>query len=454
MTAAPLPQDALPYRQTIDACFADRIGEGGLDAGAYAATLAETEAALEALRAQRAEASLPLLALPDRRDDLPAIEAVAERFRARFETVVVLGTGGSSLGGQTVWALADGGVGLAPAGRPRLRFMDNIDPESFARLLAALDLARTGFVVITKSGTTAETLAQTAACLDALAAGPGANAIAERVVAVTEPKDSPLRRIAARHRIPVLDHDPGLGGRFSVLSVVGALPALIAGIDARALREGAGLALEAALGAEDPARSPPAVGAALNVGLARARGARATVMMVYADRLAPFGLWFRQLWAESLGKNGKGTTPIRAVGTTDQHSQLQLYLDGPRDKMYTLVALDTAGQGPAIASPLADDEALAYLRGRRMGDLMEAEARATADTLARNGRPVRVIRLPRLDERALGALFMHFMLETIIAARLLGVDPFDQPAVEEGKVLARAYLAEKTGSGEAGGTGP
>jgi glucose-6-phosphate isomerase len=164
--------------------------------------------------------------------------------------------------------------------------------------------------------------------------------------------------------------------------------------------------------------------------------------MPYVDRLAFFGLWFRQLWAESLGKNGKGTTPIRAMGAIDQHSQLQLYLAGPADKMFTLVMLDIAGQGERVAPDLADDRDLTYLVGRSMGDLLDAEQRATATSLVRNGRPTRRFQLERLDEESLGALLMHFMLETIIAADLLGVDAFDQPAVEEGKVLARQYLGE------------
>ncbi len=167
--------------------------------------------------------------------------------------------------------------------------------------------------------------------------------------------------------------------------------------------------------------------------------------MPYVDRLADFGLWYRQLWAESLGKNGTGTTPIRAVGTVDQHSQLQLYLAGPADKMFTVVMLDCAGTGATVDAGLAADEALGYLRGRTMGDLMDAEQRATAETLARNGRPTRLIRLASLDEAVMGGLMMHFMLETIISAHLLGVDPFDQPAVEEGKVLTRRYLAATPG---------
>src|SRR5690606_7780639 len=230
--------------------------------------------------------------------------------------------------------------------------------------------------------------------------------------------------------------------RYSVLSLVGMLPTMIGGLDAAALRAGAAEVLNQTLNAAEPGDAPPAVGAALAVGFARKRGVGQMVLLHYSDILVKFGLWYRQLWAESLGKDGQGTTPVPATGAVDQHSQLQLYLAGPRDKLYTLILIDRAGTGKRVEPRFADDPALEYLAGRTMGDLMEAEQRATADTLVRNGRPVRVLRLPRLDERALGAMMMHFMLETILAARLMGVDPFDQPAVEEGKVLARNYLAE------------
>jgi glucose-6-phosphate isomerase len=217
---------------------------------------------------------------------------------------------------------------------------------------------------------------------------------------------------------------------------------MLVGLDVAALRAGAGEVLEATLGASEPRASAPAIGAAINVGLSEARGINTTVVMPYLDRLAHFGLWFRQLWAESLGKDGKGTTPVRAMGTVDQHSQLQLYLSGPADKMFTVVTSDVAGTGATVSPQLASDPSLAYVAGKRMGDLLDAEQRATAQTLIRNGRPTRLIHVPRLDEKSLGALLMHFMLETIIAADLLGINAFDQPAVEEGKVLARQYLGE------------
>jgi glucose-6-phosphate isomerase len=166
-------------------------------------------------------------------------------------------------------------------------------------------------------------------------------------------------------------------------------------------------------------------------------------MIAYADRLERFTRWWVQLWAESLGKNGKGAAPVAALGPVDQHSQLQLWLDGPRDKLFTVITTGVAGSGPSMDKALAEAAGEPSLAGKTVGDLVAAQGRATADTLAKNGRPVRTIHVEKLDERALGALLMHFMLETIVAAHLLGVDPYDQPAVEEGKVLAKQYLAEE-----------
>ncbi|MGF1610926.1 MAG: glucose-6-phosphate isomerase [Kiloniellales bacterium] len=430
----------MPFRQITESCFADQIGEGGLGAAAYARALAATTPAIERLRKQQADGSLPLLGLPARRDDIAAFAPVAEDYRSRFQDVVVLGTGGSSLGGQTLYRLVDRGFG-PPLGIPRLHFMDNVDPDTMGALAKAIDPGMTGVLAISKSGGTAETLAQLLVLLPAFEQAVGRARLGQHITVVTEPKASALGRIAERYGLPTLEHDPGVGGRFSVLSVTGLLPALIAGLDVEALRAGAAQVLQSTLAAGAPQEAPPAVGAAIAGGLLAERGVSQSVIMPYVDRLASFGLWYCQLWAESLGKDGTGTTPIRAVGAVDQHSQLQLYLAGPRDKLFTLLLLEVAGQGGRVERALADDEALAYLRGRSLGDLLDAMGRATAETLARNGRPLRLIRLPRLDEEVVGGLLMHFMLETILAAEILGVDPFDQPAVEEGKVLARKYLS-------------
>lgn len=433
------------YSHVIDDALENKVGKSGLPRASLDRELARASAALDKFRQWKADGTLPLLSLPGARDDLALLKPHAARF-AKFEHVIVLGTGGSSLGGQTLVALKDQGFGPL-SGRPKLWFMDNVDPSTFAELAARLPLARTGLIVISKSGTTAETLTQFLTLLPEFEAKVGKDKLAEHVIAITEPSDNALGRLAGRIGCPILDHDPKVGGRFSVLSLVGLLPAMIAGLDVGAVREGAASVLDPVLEASDARDLAPAVGAALSVGLARERGIGTTVLMPYCDRLGYFGFWYRQLWAESLGKGGNGTTPVRAMGTVDQHSQLQLYLGGAPDKMFTVLILDTAGKGTPIApESLGGDKALAYLANQSLGDLLLAEAEATAVTLVKNGRPTRVMRIAALDERVMGALMMHYMLETMFAAQLLGVDAFDQPAVEEGKILTRQYLSARVSS--------
>jgi glucose-6-phosphate isomerase len=409
----------------------------------FAEALAGTGAALDALRACHADGTLPLLRLPERRDDIAEILGHAALLRDGASDVVFLGTGGSSLGGQTLAQLAGYAVPGVGALRdpPRIHFMDNLDPESYGALLARLPLPTSRFVAVSKSGGTGETLMQAIAALDALRAAkldPHAH-----LLGITEParqgKANGLRDLLSAHRVRMLDHDPGVGGRFSVLTNVGLLPAAVCGLDIGAIRAGAADALAPVLARKAPDQVPAAVGAALAVSLAASKPI--SVLMAYADRLERFTKWYVQLWAESLGKDGKGTTPIGALGPVDQHSQLQLYIAGPRDKLFTVLTTAPAGRGPRMNAELSKLGGEPDFSGKTIGDLVAAQGRATAETLAKNGCPVRTVHLTQLDERHLGELLMHFMLETIIAAHLLGVDPFDQPAVEEGKVLAKRYLA-------------
>ncbi|MHA1600537.1 MAG: glucose-6-phosphate isomerase [Alphaproteobacteria bacterium] len=429
------------YRHLTDTCLAAAIGEGGLSEDAFARSLLAAAPAHDRLCQLVESGELPFLSVATGMDDLAPLRPLADDWRGRLSDVVVLGTGGSSLGGQTLYALCDRGFGPAGGG-PRLHFMDNVDPHTLAALLGAIDLKHTGILAISKSGGTAETMAQALILLPALAEAVGRDNLPAHAVAITEANPSPLRALAESYGLPCFDHDPGIGGRFSVLSLVGLLPAMIAGLDVEALRRGAHEVLRATVNAGRVEASAPATGAAIAVALLHERKVSQSVLLTYNDRLATFGLWYRQLWAESLGKDGTGTTPIRALGTADHHSQLQLYLAGPRDKMFTIVMPEGAGQGPVIDAEAAHAVGADSLAGHAFGDLLDAAARATAETLVRNGRPVRLIRIAALDEATMGALFMHFMLETIVAADLLGVNAFDQPAVEEGKILAREYLAK------------
>ena len=432
----------MPIRQSIESARAERIGTHGVAAAALNDALAQSAAALDWIRARHADGALPLLRLPERQDDLDGIRAFGQRLASGASDIVILGTGGSSLGGQALAQLADYAVEGAGALRsgPRLHFMDNLDPDSFAALLARLPLATTRFVAISKSGGTGETLMQIAAALDAVKTAGLAGLIPQLFLGLTEPaangKRSGLRALCDEYKIDMLDHDPKVGGRFSVLTNVGLLPAAALGLDIAAIRAGAAVALKPVLEKRAPADVPAALGAALSVAVNKP----IAVMMAYADRLECFTRWYVQLWAESLGKDGKGTTPIAARGPVDQHSQLQLFIAGPRDKLFTVITTGVAGRGPAIPADLATLTGEPDFAGKRIGDLVAAQGRATAETLAKNGCPVRTIHIDHLDESSLGELLMQFMLETIIAAHLIGVDPFDQPAVEEGKVLAKQYL--------------
>lgn len=375
---------------------------------------------LEKFRVNYRKGDLPPLSLVEQTKDIPLYQKAAERL-ADFDDILILGTGGSSLGGKALYT-------LATQEKPRLHFLDNIDPHTFERLFHRINLSKTGILAISKSGSTVETLMQLMVCLQRLG-----NPDPKHFLIITEPTDNPLRKIANAQGWECLDHPQNVGGRYSCFSVVGLLPTILAKLDPYAFRKGAKDVLDVHLIADIP---PALEGAAISVFLEQHHQKSLSVMMPYSDQLDCFALWYRQLWAESIGKEGKGTTPIRALGTVDQHSQLQLYLDGPKDKYFTLLTLPWKGQGDIINSSLVPE-----FKGKTMGDLLAAEQKATYETLMRHQCPTRLITLDKLDEYHLGALMMHFMIETILTSYLIGVDAFDQPAVEEGKRLAREYLA-------------
>jgi glucose-6-phosphate isomerase len=424
-------RDSLPFSVSLDLAVGN-----GVEASDFEAALGETEGALAWLRDTHARSTLELLSIPSRRDDIAAARAAAEKWLSNTSDVAVLGIGGSSLGGQALAEL----IPFGAARTPSVTFFDNADPFTFEAALKTFDLRTTRFVAISKSGGTAETLSQTLGAAGAIDAAGGGKYLKHHFIVVTEPRTSALKAFAEAIGCPVLDHPLGVGGRYSVLTAVGLLPALLLGLDVEALRAGTGDVVANMLDAKSALEVPACAGAALHHALARRGKLRETVLWSYSDKLKTFGPWWRQLWAESLGKDEQGSTPVAALGPVDQHSQLQLFLDGPGGALFTIVTTDTEGKGPLIPKTRADALGLDYLSGKHLGDLVAAEARATAETLTRRGRPVRRIHVPAIDERALGALFMHFMLETIVMARLMEVDPFDQPAVEEGKVLARQFL--------------
>lgn len=436
------------YRQSIDGCLEGAIGAHGLPPTVYASWLQKTESHMAALKADYAAKRLPLLNIPDETADIADATAALKTLSEGAATVVFFGTGGSGLGGQTLAQLAGwnipGGANAAQRKRPRTRFYDNLDSATLGGAIANLDLAATRFVVTSKSGGTAETLAQVIVALSAVKAAGLEARIPKMFLGITEPdqpgKSNGLRSLFNKLAIPMLEHHTGIGGRFSCLTNVGLMPAITRGLDAYAIRAGARSVVAALLSAKTPADFAPAVGAATAVALNKERGISSVVMMPYADRLGRFSAWFVQLWAESLGKNGEGTSPIACLGPLDQHSQLQLFMDGPRTHMMTVLRVANSS-GPVIDADYAKLAGAGFMAGRTIGDVVSAQAHAVPDALAQAGRPVRTFDLAKLDEKTLGALLMHFMIETILAGRLLGVDPFDQPAVELAKILTRERLA-------------
>ncbi len=364
--------------------------------------------------------------------------------------VVVLGIGGSALGPIALrtslrppqWNLLDD---AARGGEPRLHVLDNVDPANISSLLGRLDLRRTLFVVISKSGGTAETMAQYLVVRARLNEVLGESAARERLVLVTDPQKGALRSIARKESIPALEIPANVGGRFSVLTPVGLLPAALIGIDTASMLAGAA-DMRTRCASKELGRNIAGTWAALQFLADTRHGRPIHVLMPYSDALRDMADWYVQLWAESLGKHrvagdeGVGPTPLGALGATDQHSKVQLFMEGPGDKTVTFIAVEDGGADVQIPRLHSDVPELAYLGGHRLGELLDIERRATAGALARRGRPNMTLTLESVDPFHVGALLMFLELATAYAGRLYGVNAFDQPGVELGKQFTYAML--------------
>ena len=401
----------------IEAAYNDNLDR----ATAYATALAE-------------KGLLPCVCQPAGDDDTAQITALAEVIRTGFKHLIVLGTGGSSLGAQAALGIARfGGNGSTQIHTP-----DSLDPFEMDLMFRSLNPHECHILAISKSGTTGETLAQLLACRAWIEASGTSKAMANHFSFITEPGPRALRTYGENLGSVILDHPTDVGGRFSVLTTVGMLPVAVAGLSVDAFRQGANTLTEEFC--KNPQAATATVGAALMHTLAEHKDVTQTLIMPYAESLRAFTRWHGQLWAESLGKDGLGTTPVRAVGPVDQHSQLQLFLDGPNDKFCTIITVPSYGKGPSIDAHEAAAYGLDYMADRTIGDMVTCQSLATQDTLRAKGRTVREIVVEQLSEENMGGLFASFMLETVVTAHLMGVDAFDQPAVEEGKILTREYL--------------
>lgn len=375
--------------------------------------------------------------------------AIAADVRGKFDDILLLGIGGSALGPIALrTALCPPRWNELTAaqrnGHPRLHVLDNVDPASIGATLSRLDFAKTLVLVVSKSGGTGETMAQYLIVRDTLAKALGEEQAKAHLVFVTDPKVGALRKIANAEGIRTCDIPPNVGGRFSVLSPVGVLPAALIGIDVKALLAGAG-DITARASQPDLASNLPGCFAVMQWLSDTVHGRSVQVLMPYADPLRDLALWFVQLWAESLGKHrpdgtSVGPTPLPALGATDQHSQVQLFMEGPLDKTVTFIAVKGREKDGQIPARHADIAELGYLGGHTLGELIDIEQRATAGALAARGRFNATLFVDAVDAWHLGALMQTFALATAYAGELYGVDAFNQPGVELGKQFAYALL--------------
>ncbi|MFN2603393.1 MAG: glucose-6-phosphate isomerase [Gemmatimonadaceae bacterium] len=429
--------------------FSNMIGEavGGIPEKDWldqAPKFAEAYDGFEKLRAEGTAGFVDVANDDDLRDQATDF---AESVRGKFDDVVILGIGGSALGPialrtalrPSAWNTLSS---EARGGFPRLHVLDNVDPETITELVYRLDLSRTLIVVTSKSGGTAETMSQyMIADQHVRKAG---LAVTDHFVFVTDPVQGALRTLSRSLGIKALDIPPSVGGRYSVLTPVGTLPAALVGIDVSLLLAGAS---EMADRCETPelARNPAGTFAVLQWLADTRLGKTISVLMPYSDQLRDFAAWFVQLWAESLGKQtpdgaSVGSTPLPALGATDQHSQVQLFMEGPKNKTLTFISVDNRVADVSIPRSFGDVKELGYLGGHSLAELIDIEQRATAGALAKRGRPNMTIHVESVDPRHVGGLMMLFELATAYAGQLYGVDAFNQPGVELGKQFAYALL--------------
>ncbi|TCK06261.1 glucose-6-phosphate isomerase [Phorcysia thermohydrogeniphila] len=352
-------------------------------------------------------------------EELLEIERTAEKLREYFSTLVVVGMGGSSLGSM---ALHDA---LCYKAKRELLFLDNVDPLLISRTLKKLDLGKTLFVFVSKSGRTLETVAILNVVLEKLR-----NEVPnfEKHLLFIGDLGKSFERLASRVGSPFLPVPEEVGGRFSVFTSVALFPAAFVGYDIRTFIGGAQRAVkEAEVG--------------LKLGACKflhyLEGRINSVLVPYSNYLREFTEWYAQLWGESLGKDGKGQTPVKAIGTPSRHSVFQLFMDGPDDKVYQFFLIKRYPEDLVLPRKT---EILPFLAGKRLSEVMEAEFKGALRALRERGRPLIVFEIPELSEFELGYLFMTYMIATVGMARLMKVNPYGQPAVEIGKKFALEEL--------------
>ena len=429
-------------------CFVDSVGlTHGLTEHEWLGLEPRLRDAHQSVMQQATAGKLGFIDLPDNQEEARKIMSWARRVRGSFDTLVVLGIGGSALGTIALqqalrpayWNLGDK---KARKGWLRLFVFDNVDPRWAADLACALDPKKTLFNVISKSGTTAESLAAYFIFRKAVEEKVGAKNAARHFVITTDAQKGYLRELADREKMESFVAPANVGGRFSVLTPVGLVPAALMGVDLEDLLNGA-KTMRARCQDGSPRQDPAAAYASLQY-LYYQKGAKLSVLMPYSQNLYSVADWYRQLWAESLGKkldrNGRivnaGPTPIKALGVTDQHSQAQLYMEGPYDKVITFLSVEDFGKRALI--PRVDKGH--YLGGRTLNELLKAEEQGARSALTRAERPNLTVTVDEISETTVGELFFFFEMAVAYMGELLNINAFDQPGVELAKVYTHALM--------------
>jgi glucose-6-phosphate isomerase len=428
--------------------LAAAIGPEGLEATDLDALRSELGRVRTLIASRRGEGALPFAELPYRTAELKQIREAAESVRAEFDTMVVVGIGGSALGAEAlVTALAEEGQGEEQQGT-RVLVVDSVDPAAIQALLGSIDLRRTLFNVVSKSGDTAETMARFLIVRDRLLRELGAVDYKRHLLVTTEAQRGSLRQIVNDEGFPSLPVPSEIDGRFTALTAVGLFPAAVAGVDVEELLAGAAAMDERSRGTAGALEDPPLALAGILWQLDTRRSARIVVLMSYSDRLAATSELLCQLWGGSLGKEvdrtGRraewGQTVVAARGSADQHAHLQLYVDGPRDKVVVFLRVEDHGDALTIPAAYQDLGDVGCLGGHSLGAVLNAEQAATEFALVRRGRPSLTVRLPRVSAHTVGQLVYLFEMATVATAYLADIDPFGQPAVDENKAFTYGLL--------------
>ena len=378
---------------------------------------------------------------------------MASLLKGKCDDFVILGIGGSALGGVALFhALCHPLHNLVSksdrGGAPRIFFLDNVDPATFSSVLDLINLERTVFNIITKSGSTIETVSQFLIIHQMITEILGKDSVREHLVITTGVKSGQLRALAEEGGYPLLSIPENVAGRFSVLSPVGLLPAAMSGIDILELLAGARY-MDERCRTNQLWQNPAYLSGALHYLADLRKGLNVAVMMPYSNALIQVAYWFRQLWAESLGKaettSGElvnvGQTPVVALGVTDQHSQLQLYLEGPFNKLITFLLVENFGETVPIPIQPEQVEGLSYLAGHNLEELMKVEAQATQLALVKAGRSNMSLIIPEVNPFTIGQLLFLLEVQTIFTGGLHDINPMNQPGVEASKHYIYGIMA-------------